>query len=642
MNQGPAARPLWQEALELVRGDLLLQLRDPIALVFMVLMPLVVFPALFWGVGAAQEAQEEAHEDAVLTVWVAPELEPWVEEEDLLELAPDPPGEAGSTALAGLDLDEEGLHLRYRGSKDTSIEARSRLRDVARRFQRATEAEAWEAAGMPVGPGDVVVWTSTDLAPPEARSGFQAGRLVAVLMVFLIMGTGLYLALELFAGDKERGTIETLLTSRLDRRALVLGRFGIVVLFALGTAALALLSLTVTLRFGLVDLPGTEETAPIGLGHVAIIAMLLVPLCVQLSALLVLVSAWSPSYKTGQTLSLPVFMATMTPAGVAALPQIQGSVLMSQVPIANVSLAIRETVAGNLDLLYLGLTGTATTAHTLGLLWLSFRLLDQEGVLLGGRELGRRRRLGDHRVEAFGLFAVGMLLFWYLGSLAQGQDLVAGLVFSQVVLMAGLALAIPPWLGLSYKETFSLRRPNPVDLGLAVVAGLAAPMLGDLVFTAQQAFVPVPESFLEQFGEALDLNLSLGLMLLLLAVQPAICEELFFRGALQGLLRGATGPAFRVVLVAIAFGLFHLSLPRILPTGALGLLFAVALLRSRSIYVPMVMHFLNNGFLIAATEVGWTPIEPTDLSSKLALAPFAVAGVLLMGRWGPPGQREAA
>ncbi len=631
--------------MEIVRGDLLLQLRDPLAVVFMILMPLVVFPALFWGVGEAQQAQDEAHEDRVLLVAVDAELQEWVEDSDLLELTEAELGLGEQEARATLDLDGDELLLQYRGDKDLSRKARDRLTKVARRYQDHLRTQQWEAVDMPVAPGEVLVIESEDLAPPEARAGFAAGRIVAVLMVFLIMGTGLYLALELFAGDKEKGTIETLLTSRLDRRALVLGRFGIVALFAVGTAMLALLSLTVTLHLGFVDLPGKADTAPLGIGQVALIGVLLVPLCLQLSALLVLVSAWSPSYKTGQTLSLPVFLATMTPAGIAALPQVQGSVLMSQIPISNVSIAIREMVAGNVDPVYLGLTALASAVHTGALLWFSLRLLNQEGVLLGGRELGRRRRLGDHRWEAFGLFVVGMLLFWYLGSLAQARDLVLGLVFSQVVLIAGLALAVPPLLGLGYRDTFSLRAPRPVDLALGLVAGLCAPALGELVFELQQVVVPVPEAFLEQFNEALDLDLSLLGLLALIALQPAICEELFFRGALQGLLRGFTRPWVRVLLVGVAFGVFHLSLPRILPTGALGVVFAVALWRSRSIFVPMLMHLLNNGFLMAAFELGWLPEEGMSTAVQVPLALVGLAAVAAMG-WGrvseDPGQTAGA
>ena len=636
MREAPPERSLLRQVLEIVRGDLLLQLRDPLALVFMVLMPLVVFPALFWGVGKAQLAQEEAHADEILAVSLPDaELRDQVEPEDLLELVSAPVGTEAGEALAELRLDGSVLQLTYRGDKDTSRKARTRLRDLAERYRDSTRAQAWEDAGILVRPEQVLVVHAEDLAPLEARSGYQTGRIVAVLMVFLIMGTGLYLALELFAGDKEKGTIETLLTSRLDRRALVLGRFGIVVLFAVLTALLALFSLALTLRLGLVALPGEAATQPLGLGQLALMGALLVPLCLQLSALLVLVSAWSPSYKTGQTLSLPVFMLTMTPAGVAALPQVQGSVLMSQVPIANISLALREVVSGNFDPVFLGLTALATTLHTGGLLWLTTRLLNQEGVLLGGKELGRRRKLGDYRWEAAGFFTMGLLIFWYLGTLAQGQDLVLGLIFSQVVLIAGLALLVPPWLGLDFKQTFSLRWPRLPDLALALVAGLCAPALGELVFTAQQAFVPVPEAFLEQFSEAMDLDLPLWGMVALVALQPAICEELFFRGALQGLLRGSTRPWVRVLVVGVAFGFFHLSLPRILPTGALGVVFAAALWRSRSLLVPMVMHLLNNGFLIVASELGWVDPEGTSsLASQLPLALVCLVAVALMGRTG--------
>jgi len=625
----PTRAQLWRDLVEVVRGDLLLQLRDPLALLFMLVLPLAVFPGMFFGVGSAQNAQVTGFSAERVTLSLPAELHEHIEEDDLVVLVDSDDAES---ADAEVRLTEAEYLVRYRGSSEVSLEAVDRAQRIVQRHRQSLRTQAWAEAGMPVAPVDVLMVATEDLAPPADRSGLAAGRVVPPLMIFLIMGTGLYLALELFAGDKEKGTIETLLTARIDRRALVLGRFGIVVIFALATAWLALLSLTVTLSTGLVDLPGGESSVALGPGAIALLALLLVPLCLQLSSLLVLISAWSPSYKTGQAIALPLFMMTMTPAAVAAIPQIQASTALGLVPITNLSLAIRDGVAGVLTPGFLAVTLVATVVHTGLLLWGTLRLLDQEGVLLGGRELGRRRKLGDYRVEALGTWVLVMLLFWYLGQIAQSRDLAWGLVFSQVVLLAGMALVVPVWLGLPVRETLSIRAPRWRDLGLGLLAGICAPGLGQLVFQVQQPLFPVPTAFLEEFAEAMDLDLTLGTLLLLFAVLPAICEELLYRGALQGLLRASTKPWVRILLVGAAFGMMHMALPRLLPTGLLGVAFAAALWRSRSLMVPVLMHFLNNGLLVAADELGLIEDATLPIPVAIGLSVGCILAIAAMGR----------
>jgi membrane protease YdiL (CAAX protease family) len=86
------------------------------------------------------------------------------------------------------------------------------------------------------------------------------------------------------------------------------------------------------------------------------------------------------------------------------------------------------------------------------------------------------------------------------------------------------------------------------------------------------------------------------------------------------------------------FGFFHLSLYRILPTGVLGVVLTLACLRSGSIFVPMIMHFLNNALLMVASseEVGLLEGEAgPPLWWMVAGTGLVVGAVALMGRTGP-------
>ena len=107
-----------------------------------------------------------------------------------------------------------------------------------------------------------------------------------------------------------------------------------------------------------------------------------------------------------------------------------------------------------------------------------------------------------------------------------------------------------------------------------------------------------------------DGNMMLNLMLV--AVVPGICEELFFRGYVQHRAERSWGVPLGIAFSGIAFGLFHLRLTEALPLCALGLYMAYLVWCTGSIWVPIAVHFVNNAAaLILARMRGEDMLEPT-------------------------------
>lgn len=196
---------------------------------------------------------------------------------------------------------------------------------------------------------------------------------------------------------------------------------------------------------------------------------------------------------------------------------------------------------------------------------------------------------------------------------------------------AAIGVGAVVWLGAPLQQTLQLRRPSARNLGLAVVAGLSAHGLAELVFVAGQALVPTPQGYLEAMGESLQLDLGLPMLILVLAVLPGVCEELLFRGAIQGLARNSLGPWARCLLVGLLFGLLHTELARIGPTAALGIVFALAAWRSGALWIPILMHVLHNGLLVAGSELGWMSSAPETGWTSVGLAALCLVCVAAMG-----------
>ena len=118
----------------------------------------------------------------------------------------------------------------------------------------------------------------------------------------------------------------------------------------------------------------------------------------------------------------------------------------------------------------------------------------------------------------------------------------------------------------------------------------------------------------------------LALTLLLIAVLPALCEELLFRGALMGMLRGVMGDRSRVILVAVLFGLLHLSLVRSLPTATLGVVLGMLVVWTGSLWPAVLAHGLNNSLAVTMAHF---EVAPENHMLPLVLVSSALCITLL-------------
>jgi membrane protease YdiL (CAAX protease family) len=183
------------------------------------------------------------------------------------------------------------------------------------------------------------------------------------------------------------------------------------------------------------------------------------------------------------------------------------------------------------------------------------------------------------------------------------------------------------------------------------VIALAGIPLGWAIGWAQLQFLHVPKELfgaLEKLVTATDLPRFLWL-LLLVAVTPAVCEELVFRGVLFQGLAGEERMWRTVAVSALVFGAFHLSgetAIRFLPTAWIGVLMGIVVWRTRSIFASMLMHFVNNGFavvVVSRPEVRRALMSATGEPNwwVVALAPLALAaGLWLLPRRAPPSPPE--
>jgi sodium transport system permease protein len=187
-----------------------------------------------------------------------------------------------------------------------------------------------------------------NVAAAEKVGGLQLGRMIPYFIVFLCLMGALHPAMDLTAGEKERGTLETILASGVTRRDLVLGKFFLVLTVSLITAATSITSFAVTTRFAKDYMQEMTRGQSYSVSPVAILSTLLlvIPLAVFFSALVLTISIYAKSYKEAQNQTGPLMMVALLPAIVSMLPGIELNTQLAMVPILNVCLVAQQVFTG--------------------------------------------------------------------------------------------------------------------------------------------------------------------------------------------------------------------------------------------------------------------------------------------------------
>ncbi len=492
---------------------------------------------------------------------------------------------------------EAPVSIYFDSVRADSLLARERADDALDDARKALLKEREIARGLPPGFTRAVSVLARNVAPPSRRVGQILGSMMPMLLIMMSLLGGFLPAVDLTAGEKERGTMQTLLCAPLRPIEIITGKFLAVFAISLLTALANVVSMSFTLRR---MLPGE---GPISLSTYVLTFLLMIPVSFLFSALFLAVAVFARDYKDGQNVLMPVTLPIMLLAGLTALPGIELDAWTAFAPIINIALLIKALFLGEAraDLILLALGSSALYA-ALALL-LAARVFEREHVLLGGKDTARAlfglsRRQGGEPSAAFSVTAFGaVFVVLYYGSLfVERFGPVTQLLLTQYGFFLLPAVGLVVLFGFSPRETLALRLPSPRGALAAVVLGLSAwaVAIGILL-----RLVPVPESLARSLGDFLLLGgRPFPLVVLFFAVTPAICEELLFRGLLLAGLR-KLGPTAAVLLSALLFGLAHGSVYRLLPTAFLGAVIGLTRLRTRSILPGMIIHALNNGLALA-------------------------------------------
>lgn len=649
----------------LLRHELRLLARDTRMIFIAIVLPLVVFPGLIFLLRSVEERETERLRETVYRYALAPdaqELAPRVDDalrltvtaddggsgparfEHVRTTAPDSLLQEGELDVlvgwdTGTDVDpgQEGaatepsvpaIALRYRAESDFSRTAAAALRTRLLELGAVERDRAFRDAGFPMAPDGLLHVEARNVATPEREGGAILGLALTPFVLLLLLTGGSIAAVDTLSGERERGTLETLLTTGLHRQEIVRAKLLAIVALGLVVVVTNAANLLLYLGLGVFELPEglALDVAPL---DALLVLVLLVPLTVLVAASLLLLSGRVDGYKDFQIAFFPVLLAFVALAVPGGLPGMDLHSAIALVPVTGIGVAVREVMVGTRNWPFL----LAAWGSSGGAAWLMVRAAERalsmerllggagidEAEVRGGPELFPRRVLPWFAGTWALFFTVSLWLGETLG--VRGQALV-----NLVVIFGGATLLMVRRYRLDPVRALGLTRP-PMRSWPAVLLGAPA---GYVVGVGIAGFVdrylfPTPQSMMEAFQNAiLPDSMPLWQLLFLLAVLPAVFEELAFRGVLLHGLRARLGPVATCLAVGAVFGVFHVSLFRIAPTAFLGVVLAAVVIRTGSIYPAILWHFLNNAVALVPSRLGWV-----DASTEIPWWLFAVSALAL-------------
>lgn len=523
----------------------------------------------------------------------------------------------------------------YNKADDKSQITFSRVKEVMDAWESNILKTQLELANLPTEFTHPVDPKSTNLALDEQVAANLWGKLFPALLVIMAVTGAFYPAIDLCAGEKERGTMETLLICPATRTEIVVGKFFTVMLFSSATALLNLLSIGLTGRH-MVSMKAVGALAKAG--DISLpppmalvwVLVLLIPLSALFSALCLALATFARSTKEGQYYLSPLLMVTMGLTVFCLSPGVDLTPLYSVMPIAGIALLLKGLLlsplhAGSFYWYAIPVLITSFGYSALALWWaieqfkredVLFREAERFEIGLWVRHLLRDKEPTPSFTEAGFCFVLIMLLQFVAmsvfaraigeaGTAEASATAVRVLMIQQIAIVASPALFMGIMLTTSLRNTFRLHWPPWPVLGAALVLPcVLQPLTLELQANMQRWFFPpVPKAVEGVMQSMNDPHTPLWLTLLAFAVFPAFCEEIAFRGFIlsgfsrQGRIWLAIG------ISSVLFGMMHIISQQVFNAALLGIVLGMLAVRGNSLWPCILFHLMNNALAILPSRL---------------------------------------
>ncbi len=561
-----------------------------------------------------------------------------------------------------------GLGFFTNKADEKSLIAFNRVNRAIKNWGEKILNDRLAAADLPQTIVDPVNTTTVDVAQDEEISANLWSKLFPALLVIMAVTGAFYPAVDVAAGEKERGTMETLLICPATRSEIVIGKFLTVMAFSVCTALLNLISMGLTGKY-MASIVGSRSLSQIGdlslpgFDSLIWVFILLIPLAALFSALCLALATFARSSKEGQYYLTPLLMVTLGLTVVTLSPGVELEPFYSVMPVVGPALLLKALLSspGDPELMVYAIPVLVTSVgYSLLALWWAIDQFASEDVLFREAErfelgLWIRHILRDKDetpsfTEAGFCYVLIMLVSFaslkYVTGSADQQvaaadaseaEQVAAIYRIMKLQMTYLIVAVAcpaMFMGLlltrSPRKTFRLYWPKLKYIAAALLLPLMChPLVSELMANMQWFFRQLPDHFQETMAGFQHASIAVWFTWMVMAVTPAICEEVAFRGFILSGFSESRRFWLAIVLSSLTFGVVHMIPQQVFYATLLGIPLGVLAIRSNSLLPPIIFHLVFNSISV----VGMRFSEKVDLTRVPDLLMWEEKGAIRYG-WG--------
>ena len=381
-------------------------IRDKRVILGVIVSPLLVTPLLmgtifFFAGKRAIEKSQATLDIGIVEQHPFPELTNWLEDDETINISNFSSREEASQAIRGRtiraaviiseDAQEQysanrsaELEILFNASNENSLNALGRMQGLITKFDKFALNKRIQVKSLPesFASPTLIETTSTDTSKSAGALSLVLGTILPYLIVISAAFGGIQTAFDLCAGEKERGTMETLLVSPASREEIVRGKLYTILLISLIASFCAITGVLAPLALGIdlfKDLIGDQIS--FDLLSIFWMLLLVIPLALFTSSLLLAISSFARNQKEAQTYILPFISVVLLPAILSSILGAESSIYTAFVPVLNISLTMKQIFGDLSEPLYFTISLTTSLLYAIVVMRLATALFQREQIL---------------------------------------------------------------------------------------------------------------------------------------------------------------------------------------------------------------------------------------------------------------------
>jgi sodium transport system permease protein len=528
----------------------------------------------------------------------------------------------GGTAMPSPEIPTPEIY--WNSTKEKSQIAFNRVSQVVERWEEATARQTLKDSNVPASAAQPFKFSNKDVAEPSQREAALWSKILPFVLLIWALTGAFYPAIDLCAGEKERGTLETLLSSPAERSEIVAGKMLTVMLFSMATSLLNLASMGFTGFLVMNRMGSLGKVLGAGLGmppFSAVVWMLvaLVPVSALFSALCIALAVVARSTKEGQYYLMPLVMVTMPLLILPMAPGVELTLGTSLVPLTGLVLLLRMLLEGEWRAvlwppMFLPVVAVTGTCCYIAVRW-AIDQFNKESVLFRESERLDLRLWLKHTIRnrgatptASAAVACGLLILigqFFVGLLMsmplqmEFSDAVSLVVVSMLTIVVPTAL-MTGFFTRNPAKTLLIRRTGWRTIVAAIALAFTIHPLALAMNSVWQTLYP-PGKSVEAFGKLFEVLINKApywwLPPLIMGLLPAVCEEFTFRGFILSGLRHSGHKWRAILLSALFFAVTHQLLQQSISAFIIGTMLAFVAVQTGSIWPGLLIHLFHNSLL---------------------------------------------